>query len=44
MIPEKKLSEKTKNEINKIKELEKKVDRKNLVYRTNELSNNKLFS
>ena len=44
MIPEKKLSEKTKNEINKIKELEKKVDRENLVYRTNELSNNKLFS
>ena len=44
MIPEKKLSEKNKNEINKIKELEKKVDRENLVYRTNELSNNKLFS
>ena len=44
MIPEKKLSEKTNNEINKIKELEKKVDRENLVYRTNELSNNKLFS
>ena len=44
MIPEKKLSEKTKNELNKIKELEKKVDRENLVYRTNELSNNKLFS
>ena len=44
MIPEKKLSEKIKNEINKIKELEKKVDRENLVYRTNELSNNKLFS
>ena len=44
MIPENKLSEKAKNEINKIKELEKKVDRENLVYRTNELSNNKLFS
>ena len=44
MIPEKKLSEKTKNEINKIKELEKKVDRENLVYITNEFSNNKLFS
>ena len=44
MIPENKLSEKAKNEINKIKELEKKVDRENLVYITNEFSNNKLFS
>ena len=44
MIPENKLSEKTKNDINKIKELDKKVDRENLVYRTNEFSNNKLFS
>ena len=44
MIPENKLSEKAKNEINKIKELGKKVDRENLVYITNEFSNNKLFS
>ena len=44
MIPENKLSKKTKNDINKIKELDKKVDRENLVYRTNEFSNNKLFS
>ena len=44
MIPENKLSEKNKNDISKIKELDKKVDRENLVYRTNEFSNNKLFS
>ena len=36
MIPENTLSQEAKNELNEIKELENTVDRKNLVYRTNE--------
>ena len=36
VIPENTLSEEAKNELNKIKEIEKKVDRENLVYRANE--------
>ena len=36
MIPEDILNEEAKNELNKIKEIEKTVDRKNLVYRANE--------
>ena len=36
MIPENKLTEEAKNELNKIKEIEKTVDRQNLVSRTNE--------
>ena len=36
MIPEKKLKEEAKNELNKIKEIEKTVNRENLIYRTNE--------
>ena len=35
-IPENTLTEETKNEPNKIKEIEKAVDRENLVYGTNE--------
>ena len=35
-IPENILNEKTKNKLNKIKEIKKKVDRENLVCRTNE--------
>ena len=49
-IPENSLTEVAKNELNKIKEIEKTVDRENLVYRTNEytysfknLSNNTHF-
>ena len=34
-IPEKTLTEEAKNELNKIREKEKMVDRKILVYRTN---------
>ena len=34
-IPENELAEDAKNELNKIKETEKMVDRKKLVYRTN---------
>ena len=36
VIPENTLSEEAKNQLNKIKEIEKTLDRKNLVYRTNE--------
>ena len=36
VILENTLSEEAKNELNKIKEIEKKVDRENLVYRANE--------
>ena len=36
MIPENKLSEKAKNELDIIKEIEKTVDRENLVYRANQ--------
>ena len=36
MILENTLSEEVKNEINKIKKIEKMVDRENLIYRTNE--------
>ena len=35
-IPENTLTEEAKNELNKIKEIEKVVDRENLVYRKNE--------
>ena len=35
-IPENTLTEEAKNELNKIKEIEKTVDRENLVYRTND--------
>ena len=35
MIPESTLSEEAINEINKIKEIEKTVDRENLYYQTN---------
>ena len=49
MIPEKRLHEKAKIELNKIKDIEEMVERENLVYRTNECmysskcSNNKHF-
>ena len=36
VIPENTLTEEAKNELNEIKEIEKTVDRENLVYRTNE--------
>ena len=36
MIPENTLTEETKNEFDKIKEIKKTVDRENLVYRTSE--------
>ena len=36
MISEYTLSEEAKDELNKVKEIEKTVDRKNLVYWTNE--------
>ena len=36
MTPENTLNEEAKNELNKIKEIEKTVDKENLVYRTNE--------
>ena len=36
MIAENKLSEKAKNQLNQIKEIEKMIYRKNLIYRTNE--------
>ena len=36
VISEYTLSEEAKDELNKVKEIEKKVDRKNLVYWTNE--------
>ena len=36
VIPENTLTEEAKNELKKIKEMEKKVDRENLAYRTNE--------
>ena len=36
VIPENTLTEEAKNELNKIKEIEKTVERENLVYRTNE--------
>ena len=36
MIPEYILSKEAKNELNKIKEIEKIADRENLYYRTNE--------
>ena len=35
MISENKLTEETKNELNKVKDIEKLVDRENLVYGTN---------
>ena len=35
MIPENILNEEAKNELNKIKEIEKTVDRENFVYRAN---------
>ena len=35
MIPESSLTEKSKNELNKIKEIEITVDRENLYYQTN---------
>ena len=40
VIPENTLSEETKNELNKIKEIEKTVYRENLVYTTNEYAYN----
>ena len=36
VIPENTLTEEAKNELNKIKEIKKAVDRENLVYRRNE--------
>ena len=36
MTRESALSEEAKNELNKIKEIEKTVDRENLIYRANE--------
>ena len=39
-IPENTLSKEAKNELNKIKEIEKTVDRENLYYRTNEYTYN----
>ena len=36
VIPEKRLHEKAKIELNKIKDIEEMVERENLVYRTNE--------
>ena len=40
MIPENTLSEEAKNELNEIKEIEKIVNKENLVYRTNEYTYN----
>ena len=40
MIPENTLSEEAKNELNEIKEIEKVVNKENLVYRTNEYTYN----
>ena len=40
MIPENAISEEAKNELNKIKEIEKTVDKENLYYRTNKYSFN----
>ena len=39
-IPENTLSEEAKNELNKVKEIEKKVDRENLYYKTNRYKHN----
>ena len=40
MIPENTLSEEAKNELNKIREVEKTVDREKIYYRTNEYTYN----
>ena len=39
-IPENKLTEEAKNELNKIKEIEKTIDRENLYYKTNKYTYN----
>ena len=39
-IPKNTLNEKVKNELNKIKEIEKNLERENLVYRINEYTHN----
>ena len=39
-IPENTLTEEAKNELNKIKEIEKSVDRENLYYKTNKYTYN----
>ena len=39
-IPENKLTEEAKNELNKIKEIEKAVDRENLYYKRNKYTYN----
>ena len=39
-IPENALSEEAKNQLNKIKEIEKKINKENIVYRTNKYAYN----